>query len=62
MQGREVICLKMGDSYQASFSSQMARLMNFAEPSAAGIGFGWLGHLVSSSHSVFSREAHSSEE
>lgn len=50
MQGRELSYLKMCDSYQASFSSQMARLPNFAELSAAGINFGCPGHPVPSSH------------
>lgn len=54
--------LKVCDSYQASFSSKMARLPNFAEMSAAGVGFGCPDHPVFSSHSVFSREAQSSEE
>lgn len=62
MQGWEPSYLKMCDSYQASFSSQMARLPNFVELSAAGISFGCPGHPVSSSHSVFSKEAQSSEE
>ena len=62
MQGREPSYLKMRDSYQARFSSQMARLPDFAELSAAGIGFGCPDHPVSSSHSAFSRKAQSSQE